>query len=582
MITDTTTHKSTSPSTQQNQHVPIVQKKGASAIRIGKRFRASRVEGEYDAIVIGSGIGGLATAACLSKQGKRVLVLEQHYTAGGFTHSYSRDGYEWDVGVHYIGDMGSSQTIARRVFDYITDGELEWAPMDEVYDRFYIGDDVYELKAGKQGFKDSILAAFPGNEAMLDKYLEMLSRVSKGMQMYSAGKLLPAMAAPAFGKVLKRVLPDYFNRTTYDVLRSLTDDERLISVLCGQWGDCGVPPKQSSFLIHALIAKHYLHGGYYPVGGASRIAETIIPVIQRSGGEVLTYADVAEIMTRDSKGRKATGVRMSDGTILTAPIVISNAGAINTFEKLLPETTREHMNYASKRKTIKPSMSHLGMYIGLKGTAEELGLPRTNFWIYPDGDYSAAVEAFTKDPSLPFPVVYISFPSAKDPDYQRRYPGRSAIEIVAPTTWDQFAQWKDTTWGKRGKEYEELKEELTERMLESLYDKLPQLRGKIAYYETSTPLSTDLFCRYAQGEIYGLTHDTERFEQHWLRPRTPVKGLWLTGQDSLSCGVVGALMSGIMTAGGVLGLRSASMLRQMFVKPSKLAAMSDTAEAETA
>lgn len=70
-----------------------------STIRIGTRYRASRLDGPYDAVVIGSGIGGLTTAACLSKAGYKVLVLEQHYTAGGYTHSYARNGYEWDVGV---------------------------------------------------------------------------------------------------------------------------------------------------------------------------------------------------------------------------------------------------------------------------------------------------------------------------------------------------------------------------------------------------------------------------------------------------------------------------------------------------
>ena len=90
-------------------------------------------------LVIGSGIGGLTTAACLSRMGKKVCVLEQHYTAGGFTHSYDRNGYEWDVGVHYIGDMGSSHTMGRRLFDYITDGELAWAPMAEHFDRIFLG-----------------------------------------------------------------------------------------------------------------------------------------------------------------------------------------------------------------------------------------------------------------------------------------------------------------------------------------------------------------------------------------------------------------------------------------------------------
>ena len=99
-----------------------------STLRIGYRYRPKRLAPEYDAVVIGSGMGGLTTAALLSDLGWKVCVLEQHYTAGGYTHSYERNGYQWDVGVHYIGDVGA-QTRTRRMFDFLSDGALEWAPM---------------------------------------------------------------------------------------------------------------------------------------------------------------------------------------------------------------------------------------------------------------------------------------------------------------------------------------------------------------------------------------------------------------------------------------------------------------------
>src|SRR5690606_6391285 len=101
-----------------------------------KRFRS---EGEWDAIVVGSGLGGLATAVMLAEHaGKRVLVLERHYTAGGFTHVFQRPGYEWDVGLHYVGDVQSSRSGTRRLFDHVTDGSLDWASMGDVYDRIVI------------------------------------------------------------------------------------------------------------------------------------------------------------------------------------------------------------------------------------------------------------------------------------------------------------------------------------------------------------------------------------------------------------------------------------------------------------
>ncbi len=533
-----------------------------STIRIGRRYRASRIDDDYDAIVIGSGIGGLTTAACLSKAGKKVLVLEQHYTAGGFTHSYARNGYEWDVGVHYIGDMGSPNTLARKLFDYITDGQLKWAPMDETYDRFYLGDKIVNLKAGKEQFRASLVEAFPEEEKAIDAYIRLLGKVSSGMQIYTMSKLAPTMTAPLVGKAVSLALPRYFNQTTYEVLSGLTDNEALIGAITGQWGDCGVTPKQSSFLIHALIAKHYVHGGYYPVGGASEMANTIIPVIQQGGGDVFTYADVTNILVENGR---ACGVRMADGHEIRSELIISNAGVINKFETLLPEAAVRKSGYPRTRQTIQPSMSHIGLYIGFKGTAAELGLPKTNFWIYPDEHHDRNVERFLDNTDSEFPVVYISFPSAKDPSYLSRYPDTATVEIVAPTTYDMFAQWKDDTWGKRGEEYEQLKQVVTDRLLEKLYEKLPQLRGKVDYVEASTPLSTDWFCRYSRGEIYGLDHTPERFDQTWLRPKTRIPGLYLTGQDILTCGVVGAMIGGLVTTLSIQGVKGAGLAKRIFV-----------------
>jgi phytoene dehydrogenase-like protein len=201
------------------------------------------------------------------------------------------------------------------------------------------------------------------------------------------------------------------------------------------------------------------------------------------------------------------------------------------------------------------------MYIGLRGSAEELQLPKTNLWIYLDQHHDDNVAALRKDPSAPLPLVYVSFPSAKDPDFQRRHPGRSTIEIViGPCDFEQYRQWADKTWGKRGDDYEALKADLSERMLAALYKQMPHLRGKIDYSEVSTPLSTSHFCRYKQGEAYGLAHTKVRFEQDWLKPKTKLQGLYLTGQDLISCGVVGALMAGMVTAMSVVGLRAAAIL----------------------
>lgn len=530
-----------------------------STLRIGRRYRANRLEGPYDALVIGSGIGGLTTAALLADIGWKVAVLEQHYTAGGYTHSYARNGYEWDVGIHYIGDMGAA-TTARRLMDHLSQGQLQWAAMDAVYDRFFLGDQAFEAVAGKAEFRDNLVRHFPDEVAAIDRYLELLAEVSRGMRGFALSRLLSPGQLKLVQPVLRRLLPDSFHRTTRDVLEELTGNATLIAVLTGQWGDLGLPPARSSFIIHALIARHYLHGGFYPVGGSWRIAETIIPRIQASGGEVFTYARVQQILVENGK---ACGVLMADGERILAPCVISSAGVMNTFQRLLPPDAVTRSGYDRLLRQVTPSMAHVGLYIGLKETAEALGLPRSNFWIYPSADYEGDLQRFEQDPSAPLPVVYVSFPSAKDPDYANRHPGTATIEVVAPAPFAWFERWDGSTWGQRGEDYEAFKQALGERILEVMLEKLPQLRGRIDYWEISTPLSSQHFNAYARGELYGIDHTPERFAQHWLTPRTRIPGLWLTGQDIMSCGVVGAMMGGVLTAQAVGGLKVLRVLKRV-------------------
>ncbi len=522
-----------------------------STLRIGRRYRPGRLADRYDALVIGSGISGLTSAALLSELGWRVGVLERHYTAGGYTHSYERNGYEWDVGVHYIGDVGAP-TRTRRMFDFLTGGALEWAPMDDEYDRFYVGDKVFNARAGKQAFRDNLLRQFPDEAGAIDRYMGLLARVGDALSAFGMARTMPPWLRSIAAPYLKWKTPGFMYRRTHDVLSELTGNPDLIATLCGQWGDMGLPPKQSAFMVHAMIARHYLYGGYYPVGGSWKIAEYIIPKIQQGGGEVFTYADVAGIRV---EGGRVRGVTMSDGHEIDCPVVISSAGVENTFRHLVPEAVAKQSGYQRLLDTVRPSVGHLCLYIGLRDTAENLGLPKTNFWIYPHNDYDKALSDFIDGDEAPFPVVYISFPSAKDPDYLNRHPGTSTIEIVAPAPFGMFERWQGTTWGKRGEAYEALKAALSERLLAHLYDKLPQLRGRVDYHELSTPLSTAWFAGYRHGELYGLEHSPARLRQRWLTPRTRIPGLWLTGQDILTCGVTGGMMAGMLTVMALVGMR---------------------------
>lgn len=505
----------------------------------------------YDTIIIGSGMGGLATAAILAKEGQKVLVLERHYTAGGFTHIFKRKGYEWDVGIHYIGDVQRDKSILKKLFDYVTNGDLKWEDMGDVYDKIIIGDKQYDFVKGVKNFKKQMIAYFPEEEQAINTYINTVFKAVKTSKNYYISKTLSPVSNALAGVFLRKPFYKYSDKTTYEVLRGITDNEELIKVLTGQYGDYGLPPKQSSFSMHASVARHYFEGGSYPIGGSSQIVKTIDPVIEAGGGTILVSAEVEEVLI--NKG-KAIGVQMKDGKQILAKNIISNAGLITTYNKLLPASIVKQYQLKKHLQTVKPSVAHVSLYIGLEGTPEELQIPKTNYWVYPEkGDHDTCVHNYLEDLSQPFPVVYMSFPAAKDPDWKNRYPGKSAIDIITLVPYEMFEEWKQTSWKKRGDNYEQLKEKIAQRLLKELYKQLPQVEGKINYYELSTPLTTEHFINYEKGEIYGLDHSPSRFRQSFLKPKTPIKNFYLTGQDIVTAGIGGALFSGVLSGTAVTG-----------------------------
>ncbi len=505
---------------------------------------------DYDTIIIGSGMSGLTTAAIMAKEGKKVLILERHYTAGGFTHVFKRPGYEWDVGIHYVGEMGKKSSFSRKISDYITNEKLEWADMGDVYDRVVIGNKIYDFPKGKGNLINQLKGNFPDDYEAIDKYFLIVDQAVKANRGFFMDKGMPMFLSRVFGSLLRRRFLKYSRKTTLEVLSELTDNPELIKVLTAQYGDYGLPPAESSFIMHAILVKHYFSGGYFPIGGSSQIALTIDKVIEAAGGTIIINAEVEQVII--NAGR-ATGVRLSDGREIMANTIISSTGVHNTVNKLLPQDLAYTKSLAKQMSKISPSAAHSCLYVGLNGSPEELNLPKANYWIYPEkGSHEEKLARYKEDINAELPLVYISFPAAKDPDWQNRYPGKSTIDIITLMPYEVFAAWENTSWKKRGEDYEELKEKIAQRLLAKLYELEPQTKGKVDCYELSTPLTTKNFVNYEKGEIYGLEHSPARFENKSLRPHTGIKNFYLTGQDISTAGVVGAMAAGLLTASAVL------------------------------
>jgi all-trans-retinol 13,14-reductase len=361
---------------------------------------------------------------------------------------------------------------------------------------------------------------------------------------------------------------------TLDVMRNdcgLPDD--VIGAILYSYGDYGTPPSESPFFVQAFMESHYDGGAFFPKGGSTSIAKTLVAAIQRRGGKVFAAAPVETIITKkDAWGREtAVGVCVRGVKVLSRKGVISGAGFARTFETgsggVPPLVTDEQASAAQLalihsnglvQSPLKPSNAFFYLFVGLNGTDEELGLPAQNIWHLQSWNHDELFQEMLNTESIDealktkLPLVFLSNESAKDPDYQKRHPGKSTITMVAWTNPQWFSTWSDTKHGNRGQDYEAIKAKMTKQLLEVLYLHFPKTKGKVAVTELGTPLSVNKYLGRINGEIYNLDHNVSRFDslgaQLALHPQTTIKNLYLTGQDANFVSIEGATMSGFFTA----------------------------------
>ncbi len=494
-------------------------------------------DGPWDAIVIGSGIGGMSSAALLSKLGKRVLVLEQHNIPGGFTQTFKRPGFRWDVGVHIVGEM-SDRSFPGRLLGDLTDGRLEWEPVGEVYDEFnFPGGFKIQFPDTPDAFRANLHEAFPDDKVAIDQYIDLVKQVARAGSASLQARPVPRYLAPGKRKVMAAARP-HWQATTKEVLDGLTDNEELKAVLAAQWGYYGDPPSKSSFAMHAMMVRHFMRGAYYPVGTAQTMAPAILQTVADAGGWTAVRRRVEEITT---SGGKVTGVRLDDGTTIDTKTVLSAAGAVQT-SRMVGDI------WEPDYETAGPA--HLSLYLGFEGVdIEQAGATRQCQWFYESWDHDEIL--WDVRPGVEpgrAPCLFTSFPSTKDPSHDPGNELRHTGEIVTFVAWDAFAEWVGTKWKRRPDEYDTFKQVLTDALLAQFAEHFPDLAPHIVHAELSTPVSTTHFTEAHHGSIYGLATEPERFLHGGLEPKTPVKGLYLSGVDATTPGIVGGLLGGTLGA----------------------------------
>ena len=515
-------------------------------------YSKKKIPQNIDVIIIGSGIGGLTCAGLLSRIGKKVLVLEQHYIAGGCTHSFEDHGYEFDTGIHYVGNI----TKRKRVLDLISTGTVEWDKMGRedgnfVYDEIKIGDKSYNFRAGEKNFINDLVDVFPDEKENIIKYIELVKEVSKKDYFFLLKIAKPSWLANLLNPFMSKQFFEMTQKTALEVIEGITQNKDLIAVLTGQFGDSGPPPSEGSFFMHASIVNHYLEGGWYPRGGTSELANKIIPTIESAGGRVLVRKAVKQVLIQNNK---AIGVEMANGDIIYADKIISNAGINNTFKNLIPE------NKVPKRMlklidNIGVSCSLMYLFVGMKGSPSELKLRSSNIWSWPERDYDEMLRKFYENPKeAPIPL-FIGFPCAKDSTWEKRFPGKSNAVIMTMAKYEWFDKWKSSRSGRRDDNYEDFKKIFEKRILEEgLYKYYPQTKGKVDFTKVGSPLTFNHYLGSVKGEVYGANATPNRFQPNdLLRPKTSIENFYLTGQDVTTLGFTGAMMAGILTASEIQG-----------------------------
>lgn len=527
----------------------------------------------WDAIVIGSGIGGLTAAGLLaSVAGRRVLVLEKHTEPGGLTHVFRRDGASWDVGLHYVGEMAPG-TPARALFDHLSGGELNWNRMVDGFDRFVYPGLEFVVPSDPAQYEERLVAAFPDEAAAIRRYFRDVRRAVRWAVLGFQRGMVPRPVEPLL-RALQRVTAGDAARTTKAYLDAHFRSPQLRALLASQWGDYGLPPSRSAFAIHAMIVHHYRRGAWFPEGGAGRIARTFEKTIERAGGEIRVAQEVVGIRV---EGGRAVGVRVVDRRgpqpcerLVDAPVVISDVGAAATYRRLLPTDGEVDAATAPMRRLIDglgAGPSAVTLYLRLKADARSLGVQGENLWINRDFDHDDTA-AHTRgllagDPRR----IYVSFPSIKSGETRLH-----TAEIIAFADAGAFDAWRDTPKGNRGADYSALKERIAAGLLRLAETAIPGLAGLVAYSELSTPLTVEHYTSHAGGAFYGLPATPERYRSPLPGPRTPVEGLYLAGQDAGCLGILGAAMGGMGAACQVLGPRGYPMIQAALRRPREASA----------
>jgi len=502
-------------------------------------------EKQFDAIVIGSGIGGMSCAASLAMCNYKVLVLEKNQFLGGSMASYSdpkRGNWKWSPGIQWVCDY-SKNSVDYMLLKAITGGKASFSPLDDECQIKYFPDLDYQFTFVNDKGKliEKLKSEFPDESQKIDLYFKYLRILEKKSGMFSLPKRFPPGISRimfGFSKAFK-MLPHMDKSVTEVVDDVMTiKNKKLRAILLSFSHYFGIPLDETPFPFYAYAQNMQFNGMFYPDGGGDSLVDALVSSVVLKGGEARTSSGVKRIIFEDGR---AIGVETEDGTSIFADKLISSIGIKETLFGLVPEQERPtSLVKALKKHHAVPSF--LELLIGFEGDISPFGIGRTAYKTI-IGDPSIMSRNST-EAGWVCDDLTISFPSLLNKEHED--PGYQTAEMHHETRFEYFEKYE----GKQdSEEYQKVTERITRHYLDRLEEKFPGLTKHVGYTKLITPLDVKNFTHHDQGSMFGL--DIQKAFNPELSPRSGIKNLFFTGEDIFAQGLTP--LNGVITASVVTG-----------------------------
>lgn len=499
---------------------------------------------DFDDLVIGSGMAGLAVAALLAQSGRRVLVLEAHDTPGGYAHTFSVKRFRFCAQVHYIFGCGEGETIDRLLRRLSL--EVPFVRLDsEGFDHVVVAGERFRIPNGLDKFRERLVRRYPQWRAPILGYFAAVSAVRDELDRTDE---LPRKLGPmdlVRGAYRFRHLLRYMRSTLEDVYDAVGMPPLLRAVLAGQSGDYLLPPREVSFLLHVALVAGYDRGAYYPQNHFASLVDGLADAIRsRPGCAILLEHEVDRILC---EGGRVVGVATKNGARFTARRYVSNVDPRLT-ARLAGE---EQLPADAERLRYTYSCSTVTMYLAVKGLdLRDHGFGSFNVWHYPHSDINRMYDVQLRARDLSDPWLFLSTPTLHSDAPGLCPPGHQVLEVATCADHAHFAELRRRDRRAYNEEKRKIREGLLD-VIEARY--VPKLRDHLAVRLLGTPATNERFCRAPGGNAYGAALVPGQVELERRPFRTSLDNLWMANATAGLPSVAGALGAGMRLYGELTG-----------------------------